>query len=76
MKEERNVQAKVPDDHPLMIAWEKYRASEEGRNSDKWARTLKVSEPMQGQIVVQHPHLVGSLWAAFEAGFKAAGGRV
>lgn len=68
------VSAKVPDDHPLMIAWEKYRASEEGVTSDKWARVLKVSEPMQGQIIVEHPHVVGSLWAAFMAGFAAAAG--
>lgn len=65
----------VPDDHPLMIAWEKYRATEEAENSDKWARTVKVSEPMQGQIILEHPHVVGSLWAAFSAGFAAAGGK-
>lgn len=69
------VQAKCPDDHPLMVAWEKYRASEEATNTDKWARTLRVSEPMQGQIIVEHPHLVGSLWAVFSAGFAAAGGK-
>jgi hypothetical protein len=63
---------KLPDDHPLMIAWEAYRASDEAANSDKWARTLKVSEPMQGQIIVEHPYLVGSLWAAFSAGFALA----
>ena len=63
--------AKVPDDHPLMIAWEKYRATEEAANSDKWARTLDVSEPMQGQIIVEHRHLSGALWATFAAGFNA-----
>ena len=60
------------DDEPLMIAWEKYRATDGAENSDKWARTLAVSEPMQGQIIVGHPHLVGSLWAAFMAGWIAA----
>lgn len=70
------VAAQCPDDHPLMIAWEKYRATEEAANSDKWARTIQISEPMQGQIIVTHPHTEGSLWAAFMAGFEAAGGKV
>ena len=62
---------KLPDDHPLMIAWEKYRTTEEAQNSDKWAQTLYVSKPMQGQIIVEHPHLAGALWASFAAGFNA-----
>jgi hypothetical protein len=62
---------KLPDDHPLMIAWEKYRATEEAKNSYRWARTLEVSLPTPGQIIVEHPHLAGALWAAFEAGFNA-----
>lgn len=69
-----NVMARCPDDHPLMVTWEKYRATAEAANSDKWARTVKVSEPMQGQIILEHPHVEGSLWAAFSAGFAAAGG--
>lgn len=68
--------APCPDDHPLMIAWTKYRHTEEAANSDKWARTIHVSGPMQGQIIVSHPHTEGSLWAAFMAGFEAAGGKV
>jgi hypothetical protein len=66
---------KVADDHPLMLAWEKYRATEEAANSDKWARTVKVSEPMQGQVILEHPYLPGSLWSAFLAGWTAAGGK-
>ena len=70
--EERQTSTALPDDHPLMIAWAKYQATAAAYNSDKWARTLKVSEPMQGQIIVSHPYLEGSLWAAFVAGFHAA----
>lgn len=63
---------RLPDDHPMMIAWESYRSTPEAANSDKWAQTLDVSGPMQGQIIVGHPHLVGALWAAFVAGYEAA----
>ena len=52
------VMSRVPDDHPLMIAYEAYRQSEDYRNSFKWAGNLE--------------HRTGSMWAAFEAGFRAA----
>lgn len=67
---------KVPDDHPLMIAWEKYKVTEEAASADKWARTIRLSELLQGEVIVSHPYLEGSLWAAFVAGFKAAGGAI
>lgn len=67
-------EAALPDDHPMMIAWEEYRATPEAKNSDKWARHIEVSqgEALQGQIIVSHPHTTGSLWAAFVAGYEAA----
>jgi len=51
-------EAPVPADHPLMKAWEAYRLSEEYRNSFKHAANLE--------------YRTGSMWAAFEAGFKVA----
>jgi hypothetical protein len=52
--------APVPKDHPLMVAWEAYKASDEYANSKKWAA---------------HPeHLEGSLWTLFMAGFQSAQG--
>ena len=67
-------QAQVPDDDPMMIAWEAYRATEEARNTFKWARHIEVAQgdALQGQIIVSHPHTTGSLWAAFVAGYQAA----
>ena len=41
-----------------MVAWNQHKQSDEYRNSKKWAT---------------HPeHVEGSLWAVFEAGFRAA----
>jgi hypothetical protein len=49
--------ALVPKGHPLMKAWEKFKASDEFANSKRWAA---------------HPeHLDGSLWALFDAGWHA-----
>lgn len=55
---ENSPMAPVPADHPLMIAWEKYRASPAYQNTRKWA--------------LQEEDVDGSLWASFELGFLAA----
>jgi hypothetical protein len=48
----------VPDNDPLMRAWNEFKQTEEFANAKKWA---------------SHPeHLDGSLWALFDAGFRAA----
>lgn len=50
--------APVPANHPLMIAWKAYSASDDYANTARWA--------------VIPEHTKGSLWAAFSAGFEAA----
>lgn len=84
MMELHDVQARLPDDHPLMIAWNLYRATPEAENTENWARFVTASHPLDksadsllvGQVIIDHPYIGGSLFAAFEAGYKAAGGKV
>lgn len=52
-----SVQAQVPNDHPLMIAWNAYKATDDYANTRKWA--------------VYPEHVEGSLWAAFSQGFAS-----
>lgn len=47
-------------DEPLMVAWEKYKTTDEYANTLKWAG--KSNE--------------GQLWAAFTQGWLAAGGKL
>lgn len=73
--------APVPQDHPLMIAWKTYQATEDYANSYRWA-TAGVEhivlpppkDPMANQYTHEHykRFVEGSLWAAFVAGFNAA----
>lgn len=49
----------VPPDTPLMKAWAAYKATEEFENSRRWAQL--------------EAHVDGSMWAAFLAGWTAAG---
>lgn len=54
------IERAVPKDDPLMQAWKDFMDSERGQNVQKWAGTSNV----------------GNLWAAFLAGWEAAGGKV
>lgn len=53
------IETAVPTDHPLMQAWAAYTGTDEARNSMSWAAK-------------GGPHSTGSMWAAFEAGWRAA----
>jgi hypothetical protein len=47
----------VPADHPLRKAWDAYKNTDRFENSRKWAEFDQYRD--------------GSLWAAFEAGWRA-----
>lgn len=53
-----SAQSPVPEGHPMMQAWERYKASSEYANSFRWA--------------AQEQNRAGSMWAAFVAGWQAA----
>lgn len=71
----------LSEDDPRMIAWKAYKATPEFANTEQWARHISVIEmrgaggpigvpaPMQA---ISHPHVMGSLWAAFQAGYRAS----
>lgn len=51
-----SIQSQVPADHPMMVAWEAYKASDEYSNTKRWAAHVE--------------HVDGSLWAAFVMGWN------
>ena len=53
-----STQSPCPQNDPLMIAWNAYQSTNEFVNAERWARDPE--------------HLKGSLWAVFQAGFRAA----
>lgn len=57
----------VPPGHPLKEAWDEYQQSGEYENSIHWLR-------VGGLPPERDP--AGELWAAFLAGWKAAGGEM
>ena len=51
-----DVQSPIPANHPMMLAWGKYKASAEFANTRRWA--------------LDEAHVTGSLWASFIAGYQ------
>jgi len=51
------VQTLAAEDDPLMVAWKAYQQTAEFANSKK--------------LAAHEQHLMGSLWAVFESGFRA-----
>lgn len=51
----------LPSDDARMVAWREYTATDDYRNTKRWA--------------VEPPHTEGSLWAAFLAGWSGAESR-
>ena len=74
-----NTQTPLPKDHPLMKAWEEYEKTEEFKNTLYWATkniviTTKETEPEANRVNPKEERerrALGSLWAAFMAGFNA-----
>ena len=70
----------VPDDHPMMIAWKAYMATDDYKNSKHWAMTiapmLQHGDPDADRkryslmpVEQRERHVEGSLWAAFIEGW-------
>lgn len=59
------VMAAVPADHPLTIAWGIYKQTPEFVNTRKWALEA-------GKLAENSHYVDGSLWAAFEMGWRIA----
>lgn len=57
-----SAEARLPETAPIMVAFRKYKQTDEFRNSANWALDAK--------------HTEGSLWAAFVQGWLAAGGKL
>lgn len=63
---------RLPEDDPIMVAWRAYNETDEAKNSRRWAQRMNFEQDTSGDIAkITHPHLDGSLWAVFLAGFSA-----
>jgi hypothetical protein len=64
--------APVPKDDPLMKAWEVYKESDAYANARRWAVHAEAFNN-NGVVTLMFPHVDGSLWSLFTAGYYAHG---
>ena len=77
-----NVQEPIASDDPLKVAWDAYQQTEDFQNSKHWVMRVAPmiqsgsDEQRQAEDLMPHDqrerHVMGSLWAAFMAGYCAA----
>ena len=56
MSQDSKVMTKIADDHPMKVAWDFYKETDDYANTRKWA--------------LQEEHVDGSLWTAFCVGWN------
>ena len=68
------VMQSMPENHPIKKAWLEYKLSPEFANAKRWARSVAISTDggKEDRQFLVHPHLDGSLWAAFLRGARVA----
>jgi hypothetical protein len=71
-----DVSGPLAKDHPLMVAWNEWKASPHYGSALTWAQHFAIQPTADGKLTVSHQHTEGSLWAAFMMGFKAGGGDI
>lgn len=76
-----SAQAALPKDDPMLVAFERYKATSEYANSKHWAlRVAPMFQAGEGRdatcdlmpLEQRARHVDGSLWAAFVEGWNAA----
>jgi len=78
-----NASTPCPEDHPLMLAWNSHKQTDEYKNSKHWALAIQpmiqVGDPDADRkryqlmpVDQREQHIEGSLWAVFCAGYNAA----
>lgn len=81
MKLTAETQSPIADDHPMKVAWDAYKQTDEYANSKHWALRIApiyfdADERRQAEDLMPHSqreqHVEGSLWVAFCEGYRAA----
>lgn len=65
---ETTAQEALPDDHPLMKAWNKFTATDEFKNALHWSVATRYGDGRPISDVSREQHAKGGMWLAFTAG--------
>ena len=62
------MQAALPDNHPLIIAWKIFCDTDEFKNALRWAVETKYDDGRQISDIQREQHAKGAMWLAFTKG--------
>jgi len=58
----------LPSDHPLMVAWNSFCATDEFKNALRWAVETKYDDGRPIDDFCREEHAKGAMWIAFTKG--------
>lgn len=65
-----NAQTALPNDHPMMKAWNEFCATDEFKNALHWAVAIKYDDGRPIDDIQREQHAKGSMWLAFTKGME------
>jgi len=66
----------LSEDHPMMVAWNKFCDTDEFKNALRWAVEMKYDDGSLVSDFHREQHAKGAMWLAFTKGLEmVAGGR-
>lgn len=68
-----STQTALPDDHPMMKAWNLFCATDEFKNALRWAVETKYDDGRPISDIQREQHAKGAMWLAFTAGIQHGG---
>ena len=63
-------QSALPNDHPIMNAWNEFCDTDEFKNALRWAIETKYDDGRQIDLIQRAKHAKGSMWLAFIKGME------
>ena len=61
----------LPEDHPMMKAWNAFCSTDEFKNALRWAVETKYDDGRPVHDIQREQHAKGAMWLAFTAGMEA-----
>jgi hypothetical protein len=58
----------LPNDHPMMKAWNEYCATDEFKNALRWAVAAKYDDGRPISDMAREQHAKGAMWLSFTKG--------
>jgi hypothetical protein len=70
MQNQTQTQMALPNDHPMMVAWNAFCSTDEFKNALRWAVETKYDDGREVGDHWREQHAKGAMWLAFTKGIE------